>query len=152
MEGAGSGDRVRVGEGGVRDQGAGGAALKALLAAMEGSAKRSLRYSRVAGFLSALETASLLAVAASLAAYVLTGGAHWQFAAAGAVSAAVAVASNRLQDRFYRKTLKELNRLELFAVLAALATGRTDLAEVIVKEKVEELKKSGGQRQGNAPG
>lgn len=131
----GSGSR---GEG---SQGAGGVALRALLAMMEGSAKRGLRYSRAVSFLSALEVASILSAVASLAAYVVTGGAHWQFAAAGAVSAAAAAASNRLQDRLYRKALKEFDRLQS---LAALATGRADVAEAVLKQELEELKRRGG--------
>jgi hypothetical protein len=112
---------------------------------MEGSAKKSLRYSRAVGFLSALEVASLLSVAASLAVYVFT--AYWPFAAAGVAFAAAAAASNWLQARLYGMALRELDRLELLAAVAALATGRADLALAVLREKAEELKK---RRRGGA--
>jgi hypothetical protein len=115
--------------------------FKTLLAAMEGSAKRSLRYSRVAGFLSALEVALLLSAAASLAAHVFTGGAHWQFVAVGVALVAVAAVSSWLQSRLYDKALKELDRLELLAVIAALAAGRVDMAQNMLMLKMEELKR-----------
>ncbi|MFZ8838778.1 MAG: hypothetical protein ACO2PM_07540 [Pyrobaculum sp.] len=134
--------RTRGGEGDAH-----AAALKVLLAAMEGSARRVLTHSRAAGALSVLEVALLLSVAASLAAYVFTGGAYWQLAAAGVASAAAAVASSWLQSRLYGKMLNELDRLELPAAVAALATGRTDIAQTMLMEKVKELKK---RRRGGA--
>jgi len=121
------------------------ATLKAIIETMEGSAKKSLRYSRAVGFLSALEVASLLSVAASLAAYVFT--AYWQFAAAGAAFAAAAAASNWLQTRLYGMALRELDKLELLAAVAALTAGRADLALAVLKERTEELKK---RRRGGA--
>jgi hypothetical protein len=111
--------------------------FKALFAAMEGSAKRSLTYSRVAALLSALEVA--LAVLAAVAYFALNA-AYWQLAAASATLAAAALAAGRLHGYFYRKALTEFGRLELLAAVAALSTGRTDLAEAMLKEKVKELK------------
>jgi len=139
------GGRTHVGEGVAQNRDTDSVAFKALIAAMEGSAKKSLRYSRAVGFLSALEVASLLSVAASLAVYVFT--AYWQFAAAGAAFAAAAAASNWLQIRLYGMALRELDRLELLAAVAALATGRADLALAVLKERAEELKK---RRRGGA--
>ena len=115
------------------------AALKAVIETMEGSAKKSLSCSRAASFLSALEVALLLSAAASLAAYVFT--AYWQFAAAGAAFAAASAASNWLRGRLHGMALRELDRLELLAAVAALATGRADLAQAVLKENAEELKK-----------
>jgi hypothetical protein len=131
--------RPRGGEGVAQSQDI--VALKALLAAVEGSAKKSLRCSRVGDFLSALEAALLLSAALAAVACVFTGGARWQFAAAGAAFAAVAVASGWLQSRLRGKALKELDRLELLAAVAALATGRMDFALAVLTPKVEELKR-----------
>ncbi len=125
-------------EAGGRDMGSSG--LKAVLETMEGSAKRGLTYVRAANFLLVLEVVLLLSVAASLAVYVLTGGAHWQFAAAGAAFAAAATASSRLQGRFYRKALKELDKLEMLTIMAAVSAGHVDQAKALLKEKIEELK------------
>ena len=46
-----------------------------------------------------------------------------------------------MQIRLYGMTFRELDRLELLAAVAALATGRTDLAQAVLKENAEELKK-----------
>ena len=46
-----------------------------------------------------------------------------------------------MQIRLYGMTFRELDRLELLAAVAALATGRADLAPAVLKEKAEELKK-----------
>ncbi|MFZ8840133.1 MAG: hypothetical protein ACO2PM_14730 [Pyrobaculum sp.] len=139
------GGRTHVGEGVAQNRDTDSVAFKALIAAMEGSAKKSLRYSRAVGFLSALEVASLLSVAASLAAFVFTGNVHWLLVAAA--FAAAAAASNWLQTRLYGMALRELDRLELLAAVAALATGRSDLALAVLREKAEELKK---RRRGGA--
>jgi MFS family permease len=126
-------------ERGSAEWGAGSVAFEALLAAMEGSAKRSLAYGRVADFLSALEVALFASAALAGVAYVLSYAAYWQLAAVATALAVAAFAVDKLSDRYHRRALKELDRLEMLALVAALSVdaGR---AKELLKQKVEELK------------
>jgi hypothetical protein len=120
--------------------GADSVVFKTLFAAMEGSAKRSLAYSRVAALLSALEVALFTSAVLAAVAYFVLNAAYWQLAAASAALAVAALAAGRLYGYFYRRALAEFGKLELLAAVAALSAGRTDLAETMLKEKAKELK------------
>jgi len=115
-----------------------GGAFKSVLNAVEDAAKKSLAYSRAAGFLSALEVALLISAALATVVYVFA--AYWQLIAVAAGLVATAFAANKLGNRYYSKTLKELDKLEMLAIVAALSAGLVDQAEALLREKIEELK------------
>ncbi len=115
-----------------------GNALKSVLNAVEDAAKKSLAYGRISSFLSALEVALFISAALAVIAYVFA--TYWQIAAVGAALAVAALAVHKLSDRYYRKALKELDRLEALALIMALSVGPADRAKELLKQKVEELK------------
>jgi hypothetical protein len=100
---------------------------------------QGLAYSRIAGFLSTLEVALLASAALAGVAYVLSYAAYWQPAAAGTALAAAAFAVDKLSNRYHHKALKELERLEMLALVMALSVD-ADRAKELLRQKVEELK------------
>jgi hypothetical protein len=115
--------------------------VEKLLAAVEDVTKRSLMYSRIASFLSKLGFVLFVSAALAAVAYILSYGAYWQLIAINIALMAAMFVADKLSDHYYRKALKELDRLETLAVMAALSAGLVDQAEEMLKKKVEELKR-----------
>jgi hypothetical protein len=51
-------------------------------------------------------------------------------------------AADKLSGRYCHKALKELDKLGMLAVMAAVSAGHVDQAKALLKEKLEELKSS----------
>ncbi len=86
---------------------------------MEGAAKRSLAYGKTAGFLSMLEVALPASAALAGVAYIFA--AYWQIAATCTALVAAVFAVDKLGNRYRRKALKELERLEMLTLVVALS-------------------------------
>ena len=118
----------------------GGRVVEKLLETMEDVAEKSLTYSRASSFLSAVGFALFVSAALAAVAYVLSYGAYWQLLVANIALTAAMFVVDKLSDRYYHEALRELNKLESLAVVAALSTGHIDQAKALLKEKIEELK------------
>jgi Flp pilus assembly protein TadB len=112
--------------------------FKSILNAVEDAAKKSLAYSRAASFLSTLEAALLISAALATVVYVFA--AYWQLIAVAAGLVATAFAANKLGNHYYSKMLKELDKLEMLTIVAALSAGRVNQAKALLREKIGEPK------------
>jgi len=118
----------------------GGRVVERLLETIEDVAEKSLMYSRASSFLSAVGFALFVLAALAAVAYVLSYGAYWQLLVANIALTAAMFVVDKLSDRYYHKALKELDKLESLAVVAALSTGHIDQAKALLREKIEVLK------------
>jgi len=101
----------------------GGRVVEKLLETMEDVAEKSLMYSRASSFLSAVGFALFVSAALAAVAYVLSYGAYWQLLVANIALTAAMFVVDKLSDRYYHKALKELDKLESLAYIAALSAG-----------------------------
>ena len=115
--------------------------VEKLLAAVEDAAKRSLMYGRIASFLSKLGFVMFVSAALAAVAYILSYGVYWQLIVVDIALMAAMFVADKLSDHYYRKAFKEVDRLEILAIMAALSAGLVDQAEEMLKKKVEELKR-----------
>jgi hypothetical protein len=116
-----------------------------LLDMIKDATKRSLRYGRVASFLSALEIV-LFASSAAIAVTYLLLYAYWQLVAIGMALATMAFVTDRLCNRYYRKMFEEVDRMEMLSYILAL-TVDVDKAKAMLQEKLDELKQELKKRQ-----
>jgi len=118
----------------------GGRVVEKLLEAMKDVAEKSLMYSRASSFLSAAGFALFVSAALAAVAYVLSYGAYWQLLVASIALTAAMFVVDKLSNRYYHKALRELDKLEMLAIVAALSAGHIDQAKALLREKIEELK------------
>ncbi len=115
--------------------------IEQLLTAMEDAAKEYMKYSRIVSLLSMLEVvlyiSAFVAVAAFVALY-LSYGVYLQLAAIGALALIAAFATTKLSTRYYHKAIKEVDKLQALAYVAAIVVDPDKAVPMLKKEIIRQ--------------